>query len=68
MAIPVLKKSVGASFLLEGSNTGEAVLYINIEESEKNVRQNAASFGFGGDGIEFLDLSPDSDFFSRELL
>ncbi|MEM4780447.1 MAG: ATPase domain-containing protein [Halalkalicoccus sp.] len=61
------KSLMGFHFLLEGAENGEDVLYINLEESERNIRQNAASFGFDVENIEFLDLSPDSEFFSKDL-
>lgn len=61
------KSLLGLHFLLEGAGAGEDVLYINLEESEANIRQNAASFGFDVGGIELLDLSPDSEFFSKDL-
>ncbi|KYH26112.1 DNA repair and recombination protein RadB [Halalkalicoccus paucihalophilus] len=61
------KSLLGLHFLLRGTERDEEVLYINLEESEENIRQNAVSFGFDIEGIEFLDLSPDSEFFSKDL-
>jgi circadian clock protein KaiC len=61
------KSLLGLHFLLQGAERDEEVLYINLEESEENIRQNAVSFGFDVEGIEFLDLSPDSEFFSKGL-
>jgi circadian clock protein KaiC len=61
------KSLLGLHFLTEGVESGETVLYINLEETEENIRQNARSFGFDVEGIEFLDLSPDSEFFSQDL-
>lgn len=61
------KSLLGLHFLLAGADEAEDVLYINLEESERNIRQNAASFGFSVEDVEFLDLSPDSDFFSKDL-
>lgn len=61
------KSLLGLHFLLSGVENGEDVLYINLEESTENIRQNATSFGFDVEGVEFLDLSPDSEFFSQDL-
>ncbi|ADJ14291.1 ATPase domain-containing protein [Halalkalicoccus jeotgali] len=61
------KSLLGLHFLLNGAENGEEVLYINPEESAANIRQNAASFGFDVEDLEFLDLSPDSEFFSKDL-
>lgn len=61
------KSLLGLHFLLDGTDAGEEGLYINLEESEGNIRQNAASSGFDVEGVEFLDLSPDSEFFSKDL-
>lgn len=44
---------------------GEA-LFVNLGESESDIRQDASTFGFDIEGISFLDLSPTSDFFSEE--
>ncbi|WP_224447367.1 ATPase domain-containing protein [Haloprofundus salilacus] len=61
------KSILGMHFLRAGLDAGESVLYINLEESTKNVKENAASLGLNLDGVDFLDLSPDSDYFARNL-
>lgn len=57
------KSVLGLHFLTEATVDGNEALYINLEEAEADIRDNATSLGFDLDGIEFLDLSPDSDFF-----
>lgn len=57
------KSILGLHFLTTGLSAGETPLYVNLEESEGDIRQNAKSLGFDLDGVEFLDLSPDSEFF-----
>ncbi len=59
------KSILGLHFLTEGVPDDETVLYINLEEPTEQVRDNAASLGFDLSGVEFLDLSPSSDFFTE---
>jgi circadian clock protein KaiC len=59
------KSILGLHFLIEGVDEGETVLYINLEEPTEQIRDNAASLGFDLSGVEFLDLSPSSDFFTE---
>ncbi|WP_247002165.1 ATPase domain-containing protein [Halosolutus gelatinilyticus] len=62
------KSVLGLHFLTDATTAGDnEALYINLEESEADIRENANSFGFDLDGIEFLDLSPDSEFFVNDL-
>ncbi|KTG09850.1 recombinase RecA [Haloprofundus marisrubri] len=61
------KSILGMHFLRAGLDAGESVLYINLEESTENVRENAASLGIDLDGVKFLDLSPDSEYFAQNL-
>jgi circadian clock protein KaiC len=58
------KTTLGLHFLAAGAANGEPVLLITFGESEEQIRQNAASIGFDMANIEFLDLSPTSEFFS----
>lgn len=60
------KSITGLHYLTNGAENGEDVLYINLEEEVRDIRANAASLGFDLDGIEFLDLSPDSEFFVED--
>jgi circadian clock protein KaiC len=52
-------------FATEGVAAGDDVLFINLEETTDDVRANAAALGFDLEGVEFLDLSPDSDHFAE---
>jgi circadian clock protein KaiC len=40
-------------------------LCINFEETTENITQNAESLGLDVSGVDFLDLSPDSDVFTN---
>jgi len=60
------KSTLGLHFLVCGVAAGEKSLYITFEESEARIRKNAARRGFDLHGIEFLDISPNSNFFSVE--
>jgi circadian clock protein KaiC len=59
------KTLLGLHFLRAGVEAGEPVLFVNLEESETKIRRHARSVDFDLDGIEFLDLSPSSDTFTR---
>ncbi|ELZ00085.1 putative circadian clock protein, KaiC [Natrialba asiatica DSM 12278] len=62
------KSVLGLHFLTDAATAGETeTLYINLEESEADIRENADSLGFDLSSIEFLDLSPDSEFFVNDL-
>ena len=53
------KTTVALQFLLDGANAGEAGLYITLSESEKELRNGAASHGWTlGDNIEIFELLP----------
>lgn len=57
------KTTLGIHFLLEGIKNNEKVLFITLEEPEKNIRENIASRGIDLSDVSFLDISPTSDFF-----
>lgn len=57
------KTILGTHFLKEGVERDETALFINLEESESDVRQNAASLGIDLSGVDFLDLSPTANVF-----
>ena len=57
------KTTLGIHFLLEGIRNNETVLFITLEEPEQNIRENIRSRGFDLSKVEFLDISPTSDFF-----
>jgi circadian clock protein KaiC len=57
------KTTFGIQFLLEGVRAGERNLYINLSESEAELRTVAASHGWSLDGLHLFELKP-----SRERL
>lgn len=59
------KTTLGLHFLTAGAVNGEKALYITLEETESNIRRNAEVRGFDLKGIQFLDLSPVSEFFAE---
>ncbi len=61
------KTTIGLHYLAEGLDAGETVLLIHGEESSKEVIENAAQFGIDITDAEFLDLGPDSKFFTENL-
>ena len=59
------KTTLGLHFLANGAVKGEKTLFISLEESEDQIRMNAQFLRFDLSGINFLDLSPTSDFFTE---
>ena len=57
------KTVLGTHFLTAGLDAGETALCITLEESRADAEANAAQLGFDLSGVEWLDLSPESDFF-----
>jgi circadian clock protein KaiC len=58
------KTTLGLHFLVTGAARGESTLLITLESSEAQLRQDAAAQGLDLTGVEFLDLSPSSEFFA----
>jgi circadian clock protein KaiC len=53
------KTTVASQFLLEGAKAGEKWLYITLSETERELRDGAASHGWSlDDGIEVFELLP----------
>src|SRR6478735_4400723 len=53
------KTTVALQFLLEGAKAGEKCLYITLSETERELRDGAASHGWALDGgIEIFELLP----------
>jgi KaiC/GvpD/RAD55 family RecA-like ATPase len=53
------KTTVALQFLLEGARAGEKCLYITLSETERELRDGAASHGWAlDDGIEVFELLP----------
>src|SRR5689334_13317809 len=59
------KTTLGLHFLTTGAAKGEKTLFINMGESEEQIRINAAEQGFDTSGVAFLDLSPTAEFFAE---
>ena len=60
------KTILGLHYLTTGISEDETALFINLEETTKDIKQNARQLGFDLDDIHFLDLSPKSDFFAGD--
>src|SRR3954470_7097658 len=52
------KTTVALQFLLEGAREGERCLYITLSETERELREGAASHGWALDDIEVFELLP----------
>lgn len=61
------KTTVGMHYIAAGLDDGETVLFIHGEESSDEVIINARQFGIDVADAEFLDLGPDSEFFTENL-
>ena len=59
------KTLFGAEFLSRGVTDGETALFVNLEESEADVRRNAAAAGVDVSGVAFLDLRPEAAVFTE---
>jgi circadian clock protein KaiC len=59
------KTTFGIHFLLEGVRQNESSLFITLGEPVSNIQQNAIHLGLNLDKISFLDLSPESSFFTK---
>ena len=61
------KTTVALQFLLEGMRAGEKCLYITLSETERELRDGAASHGWTlGDGIEVFELLPPESLLDSE--
>ncbi|MFB6171298.1 MAG: ATPase domain-containing protein [Haloarculaceae archaeon] len=60
------KTLLGLQFLVAGTSAGEDALFVALEEAEDDIRENAASVGLDASGVDFLDLSPGSEFFRED--
>ncbi|MBD3882021.1 AAA family ATPase [Phormidium tenue FACHB-886] len=59
------KTILGLEFLAAGTARSENTLFIALGETEAQVCVNARKLGFDADAINFLDLTPNSSFFSE---
>ena len=61
------KTTVALQFLLEGAQAGEKCLYITLSETERELREGAASHGWTlDDGIEVFELLPPESLLDSE--
>jgi circadian clock protein KaiC len=61
------KTTVALQFLLEGAMAGEKCLYITLSETERELREGAASHGWSLDqGIEVFELLPPESLLDSE--
>ena len=59
------KTTVGAHFLSAGAQRGEQTLFISFSEPESQIRLDADRVKIDLQKVHFLDLAPDSQFFSE---
>jgi circadian clock protein KaiC len=53
------KTTMAMRFLMEGAAQGERTLYITLSETEQELRQSAASYGWSfDDGMKIFELAP----------
>src|SRR5437868_7000342 len=61
------KTTVALQFLLEGARVGEKCLYITLSETERELRNGAASHGWTlGAGIDVFELLPPESLLNAE--
>src|ERR1700724_960541 len=61
------KTTIALQFLLEGAAAGEKCLYITLSETERELRDGAASHGWSlDDGIEVFELLPPESLLDSE--
>jgi circadian clock protein KaiC len=61
------KTTIALRFLMEGADAGEQGLYITLSETEKELREGAASHGWTmGSKIEVFELAPSESFFDSD--
>ena len=61
------KTTIALQFLLEGMRAGEKCLYITLSETERELRDGAASHGWTlGDGVEVFELLPPESLLDSE--
>ena len=61
------KTTVALQFLMEGARAGEKCLYITLSETERELRDGAASHGWTlGDEIEVFELLPPESLLDSE--
>jgi circadian clock protein KaiC len=59
------KTTLGLHFLTQGITHGEKSLYVTFGESAEQIKSNGIAIGLNTEAINFLDLSPSSEFFTE---
>jgi circadian clock protein KaiC len=59
------KTMLGLHFLTAGASRGERALFITVEEPTEQVRRDARTLGFDLEGIDFVDLTPSAELFTK---
>ena len=59
------KTMLGLHFLAAGAARDERTLFISLEEPEREIREDALAVGIDLEGVAFLDLSPQPEFFTE---
>ena len=59
------KTTLGVHFLAAGAALGENTLLITLGEPAEQILENGKAIGLNLDKVTFLDLSPDSSFFTK---
>ncbi|MEM0330761.1 MAG: ATPase domain-containing protein, partial [Archaeoglobaceae archaeon] len=57
------RTTLGLQFLIEGAKKGERVLFITLTESAEYIKENSKNLFLEIEGIDFLDLTPSSDYY-----
>src|SRR6266550_2402038 len=61
------KTTIALQFLMEGAQAGEKCLYVTLSETERELRDGAASHGWDlDDGIEIFELLPPESLLDSE--
>ncbi|MEM2325197.1 MAG: ATPase domain-containing protein, partial [Archaeoglobaceae archaeon] len=57
------RTTLGLQFLIEGAKKGERVLFITLTESAEYIKEDSKNLFLDIEGIDFLDLTPSSDYY-----
>lgn len=61
------KSLLGQHFLAEGLANDETVVYIHGEETKQDIINNSRQLGIDVSGAHFLDLGPETEFFTENI-
>ncbi|MEM3139581.1 MAG: ATPase domain-containing protein, partial [Archaeoglobaceae archaeon] len=57
------RTTLGLQFLIEGAKKGERVLFITLTESAEYIKEDSKNLFLEIEGIDFLDLTPSSEYY-----